>query len=91
MLLHVDLWRSVVPLPLSSAELAMPWPTSIPGLRITTGPHPSLGEREVLARKTVLSGACADISSIEGAVRPHEDARACLLVLTPLQEHHEQR
>ena len=52
-------------LPLSLDKFAMPWPTSIPGSRITTGPHPSLGDRELSARKTMLSGACADILSFE--------------------------
>ena len=80
-------------LPLSSAEFAMPWPTSMPGSRITTGPHPSLGDRELLARRTVLSGAYANILSIEASttLQAQFDQGACLLVPTPLQERHEER
>ena len=51
------------------SEICDAVPTSIPGSKITTGPHPSLSEREPFARRSALSGACADIDtlSIEAA------------------------
>ena len=75
-------------LPLSSMKFAVPWPTTIPGSRITARPqevavcqkdHVVGSVRRHLVHRSVDDGA--------GAVRAHEGTRARV----PLQETHEER
>ena len=64
-------------LPLSPVKFAMPWPTSKPGSRITTRPHPSLDEQEDHVVGSVRQHLVhRSVDNDAGAVRAHEDTRA---------------